>query len=183
MFTRRVSEDKLIRLENLRRLCKDRSLGPRELEEAVGGRYTYWRDLLAGEKSFGEKAARKIEESLKLPRNWLDGGSHQPRSIDDLQPREVQLVMAYRRLYERAKGPAELGALFQLFDDLARAPIGHLGDAIGGAVGGVGIVLGKISARQTIASEGAEKPPKPTRPADSKMAPKRARGTTSRHTD
>ena len=67
-FTLAMSEDALIRLGNLRKL----GLGPADLSAAVGSSYQYWRDLLAGQKSFGEKAARKIEEALKLNRGWLD---------------------------------------------------------------------------------------------------------------
>lgn len=63
-----MSDDALIRLENLKAL----NLGPTELSASVGSSYQYWRDLLAGHKSFGEKAARKIEEKLGLPRGSLD---------------------------------------------------------------------------------------------------------------
>lgn len=64
-----MSEDASIRRENLNRL----KIGAKELSEKVGGRYTYWRDLLTdSKKSFGEKAARKIEEKLGLPRGSLD---------------------------------------------------------------------------------------------------------------
>jgi hypothetical protein len=64
-----MSEDASIRRENLNRL----KIGARDLSERVGGRYTYWRDLLTDpNKSFGEKAARKIEEKLQLPRGSLD---------------------------------------------------------------------------------------------------------------
>lgn len=63
-----MSEDALIRLENLRRLNKS----AKELELLVGGRYTYWHDMLAGTKSFGEKAARKIEDKLGLQRGQMD---------------------------------------------------------------------------------------------------------------
>lgn len=66
--TSRMNEDALIRLENLRRLNQS----AKELEATVGGRYTYWRDMLAGTKSFGEKAARKIEEKYGLVRGQLD---------------------------------------------------------------------------------------------------------------
>lgn len=39
----------------------------------MGNRYSYWRDLLERQdKAFGEKIARRIEESLHLPRYWLD---------------------------------------------------------------------------------------------------------------
>lgn len=64
-----MSEDASIRRENLNRL----KFGPKELSDKVGGRYTYWRDLLTDpKKSFGEKVARKIEEKLELPRGSLD---------------------------------------------------------------------------------------------------------------
>ncbi len=63
-----MSDEALIRLANLRSLKQT----PVQLSERVGNRYTYWRDLLAGKKSFGEKIARKIEEKLELPRGWLD---------------------------------------------------------------------------------------------------------------
>jgi hypothetical protein len=63
-----MSDDSLIRLENLKSL----KLTARELSEKVGGRISYWNDMLSGNKSFGEKIARKIEEKLGLPRGSLD---------------------------------------------------------------------------------------------------------------
>lgn len=64
-----MSDEALIRRENLRRLGRS----PRELQALVGHSYSYWRDLMQSpSKSFGEKTARKIEEALGLPRNWLD---------------------------------------------------------------------------------------------------------------
>ena len=70
--TQLMNEDRLVRVDNLKRLTESWSLKASDLTHRVGGRYTYWRDLLAGKKSFGEKAARKIEDSLSLPRGWLD---------------------------------------------------------------------------------------------------------------
>ena len=70
-FSVYMAEEALIRLENLRRL----RLSPTDLSTRVGGRYTYWRDLLGGKKSFGEKIARKIEDKLSLPRGSLDEDS------------------------------------------------------------------------------------------------------------
>lgn len=61
-------EDALIRLANLKALGH----GPADLVRLVGNTYPYWRDLLAGQKSFGEKAARGIEAKLGLPRGCLD---------------------------------------------------------------------------------------------------------------
>jgi hypothetical protein len=66
-----VADDSLIRLKNLRRL----NLSATELSARVGGRYTYWRDMLAGKKSFGEKISRKIEEQLDLARGSLDSAA------------------------------------------------------------------------------------------------------------
>ena len=63
-----MSDDALIRLENLREL----GLGPSDLVKSVGSSYQYWRDLLNGNKSFGEKAARNIEEKLGMVRGALD---------------------------------------------------------------------------------------------------------------
>ena len=47
-------------------------MGARELTAKLGSRYSFWNDLLKGNKSFGEKLARRIEEGLELPRGWLD---------------------------------------------------------------------------------------------------------------
>ena len=67
-----MNDERLIRLENLQRLTAVRSLGPHELKEKLGSTVVFWRDLLKGDKSFGEKLARRIEEGLELPRGWLD---------------------------------------------------------------------------------------------------------------
>lgn len=66
----------MIRRTNLQALNKT----PAQLSERVGGRYTYWRDMLKGDKSFGEKIARKIEEAYGLPRGYLDA-PHQPGEV------------------------------------------------------------------------------------------------------
>lgn len=68
-----MSEDASIRRANLRRLCRARSWKPSDLSERIGSRLSYWRDMVADDKkSFGEKAARRIDDSLSLPRGWLD---------------------------------------------------------------------------------------------------------------
>lgn len=49
------------------------------------GRYTYCRDLLEdSSKSFGEKAARKIEDLLHLPSGYLDQVHGRTESVNDL---------------------------------------------------------------------------------------------------
>lgn len=63
-----MSDDALIRLANLKAL----GYSTTELVQLIGNSYQYWRDLLAGNKSFGEKAARNIEDKLSLPRGCLD---------------------------------------------------------------------------------------------------------------
>ncbi len=63
-----MSDDALIRLANFKALGHK----PAELVVLIGKSYQYWRDLLAGQKSFGEKAARNIEEKLHLVRGCLD---------------------------------------------------------------------------------------------------------------
>lgn len=63
-----MSDDRLIRLENLRTF----GLGPTELKKKFGRSVSYWSDMLRGQKSFGEDLARAIEESAGLPRYWMD---------------------------------------------------------------------------------------------------------------
>ena len=78
-----MSDDALIRLANLKTL----GYGPTDLVSKVGNSYQYWRDLLAGKKSFGEKAARNIEAKLALPRGCLDldegCGTRQDNTVDN----------------------------------------------------------------------------------------------------
>lgn len=77
-----MSDDSLIRLANLRALSKT----PAQLSERVGGRYTYWRDMLKGEKSFGEKVARKIEEAYGLPRGYMDNPHERGKVMTAAEP-------------------------------------------------------------------------------------------------
>lgn len=69
-----MSDEAAIRRANLKALCHKRGWSPSELHSRMPwARYTYWRDLLENPaKSFGEKAARRIEEGLELGRGWLD---------------------------------------------------------------------------------------------------------------
>lgn len=101
------SEDTLIRRENLRRLMDARGWEVADLPAKLGyGRYTYWRDLLeADDKSFGEKAARRIEDAAGLPRGRLDipeGGPLTATAPTDtllpLQEGEADLLMFFRLL-------------------------------------------------------------------------------------
>lgn len=60
--------DQTRRLERLRSLNKS----AKDLAAYGIGGYTYWRDMLAGKKSFGEKKARELEEAIPLPPGWFD---------------------------------------------------------------------------------------------------------------
>lgn len=79
-----MGEEALIRREALLAVLKSRGLKEmhaqvafladlRDSDERIA-RDTYWRDLLKGNKSFGEKMARKIEAAMEpqLPRGYLD---------------------------------------------------------------------------------------------------------------
>lgn len=74
-----MGEEALIRREALLAVLNARGLKGTHAQVAfLSGlqiaRDTYWRDLLKGNKSFGEKMARKIESALQppLPRGYLD---------------------------------------------------------------------------------------------------------------
>lgn len=67
-----MSDDAAIRKANLKRLCKARHWEMADLKAHAGRHYSFWPALLNGDKSFGEKLARSIEDQLELPRGWLD---------------------------------------------------------------------------------------------------------------
>jgi hypothetical protein len=88
-----MSEDRLIRAENLRRYLRSRDWKVADLMREIGDspRDTYWHDVLAGRKSFGEKAVRHLEEALRLPRGTFDippteQGVAQSVSLYEVQP-------------------------------------------------------------------------------------------------
>ena len=103
-----MNEDSLIRVENLRRLGKT----PAELAQLVGGRYTYWHDMLAGTKSFGEKAARKIEAATGLPRGWLD------HPQNPITPREVLVATTGDQSARRSKNAGSIAAELASIDNV-----------------------------------------------------------------
>lgn len=70
-----MSDERLIRLENLRDLKQQKGWGPVDFAREFGRRVSYWSDVLRADtsnKSFGEKVARSVEEKLGLPRHALD---------------------------------------------------------------------------------------------------------------
>ena len=74
-----MNEDSLIRRENLKLL----KLTPKLLSDTVGGRPSYWSDMLNNDtKSFGEKIARKVEAAHGLVRGSLDEPGGAKRDTD-----------------------------------------------------------------------------------------------------
>lgn len=70
--TQRMSEDALIRLENLLAYARRKGWRDKQLAEAIGRKPQQLSDMRHGRRGFGEDLARDIEERLKLPRYWLD---------------------------------------------------------------------------------------------------------------
>lgn len=73
-----VGTDKAVRIEHLKLALASRQIAQPEraryLMNQIGrGTVAYWSGLLAGDRSFGEKVARAIEDALGLPRAYLDG--------------------------------------------------------------------------------------------------------------
>lgn len=100
-FSADMSDDALIRRQNLRKLGKTAT----ELATLGIGKYSYWAAMLAegSTKAFGEKAARQLEERLKLARGSLD-------SMDSLAlPWPFKLVdqSRYQALGPEARGAAQ----------------------------------------------------------------------------
>lgn len=72
---------------NRRARLRSLKLEPQALSARAGRSYSYWRDLLTDEsKSFGEKIARSIEESLGLPAMWLDEPIEARNASDSTEP-------------------------------------------------------------------------------------------------
>jgi hypothetical protein len=67
-----MADDARIRTENLRALWDARGFTVTSAPKVLGRSASFWSDLRKGNKSFGEKLARDIEERLQLPRGWLD---------------------------------------------------------------------------------------------------------------
>jgi len=82
--TARMSE-KLVRVERLKAVLRAREPDPERwvnyLHVAHNCSKPYASLVLSGKKSFGEKAARAIEESLKLPFRSLDGDPRSPMAL------------------------------------------------------------------------------------------------------
>lgn len=97
------AEDSLVRLDRFKAECKAQGveLTPSSLVSRLWRSPSFWSDLLAGRKSFGEKLARAIEEQMQISRYSLDralSASPVPRSFADLNGFEGQLVTLFRQL-------------------------------------------------------------------------------------
>lgn len=86
----------LVRLAALRQICASHSWTPADLHREIGtGTSSYWSELLRGKKSFGEKAARRIEQALNLPAGCLDEDNGPPITASALSPRARRLAVAF----------------------------------------------------------------------------------------
>ncbi len=109
-----MGDEALIRREALLGVLKARGLKEQHAQVAyLSGlkiaRDTYWRDLLKGNKSFGEKMARKIESALEppLPRGYLDNPTERGHGGPDIVTLsgDRMVVMEAKRPY--TAGPIE----------------------------------------------------------------------------
>lgn len=63
---------------------------------------SYISDLLRGEKSFGEKAARGLEIGLGLPPGWFDELTEKETKVAEAAPKYADLTLA-ERIAHRSK--------------------------------------------------------------------------------
>ncbi len=133
-----MSDDALIRLDNLKAL----KLTPAELSAKVGGRNSYWNDMLAGKKSFGEKIARKIEDKLSLQRGSLD---------------LVDGATAVPPPPEKPPASPEAMMLAHLFDELPADDLIARATALNAATAAILAVLSELHSRTTAAPAQAAK--------------------------
>jgi len=128
--TRGMSEDSLIRAENLIAFMEAKGWGTTRLGEEVDRSPTQLGDMIATppRKPFGEKIARHIEAKLNLPRGWLDQ-IHDAESGDI--DTAVHLADARKKEAEAAHMPQELSiqsrriarALDEISDSAKRSEI------------------------------------------------------------
>lgn len=97
-----MSEDRMIRVDNLKKIMKARSMSNADLQALLVVSHTMVTKILSNKPgTFGEKQARKIEEALKpkLPRGWLD------QVHDDVEYTEdslAEIAQMHRTAGERA---------------------------------------------------------------------------------
>lgn len=113
-----MSDEALIRRARLRSL----KLTPSQLSTRLGKTPSYFSDLMKedGKKSFGEKAARAIEQGLQLPPFWLEGRAAEQADIklDVGEPEQPSTIEAALKV---------LGASLALpMDDYTRKDVADL---------------------------------------------------------
>lgn len=110
-----MADNALIRRHNLKRLFPEDKYGPAELVAKFGRTPSFWSDLRAGRKSFGEKLARSLEEAGGLAPGSLDleqGAKKMPLShdliahLETLQPDELQKAEALLRVHLGLDAPS-----------------------------------------------------------------------------
>lgn len=151
-----MSDDALIRLQNL----KATDLTPTVLAKRVGGRTSYWSDLLRGQKSFGEKVARKVEEKLGWPRGCLDDDGGCPEiagTSDDGGASDGQNASPSLIPTKVTYSPSNLnstivllGNLLGALDDRSRKMLGHLLGDLAAAPDEAQDIANKASALATV---------------------------------
>lgn len=89
---------KQIRVENLRRLLKERSGGnQRKFADDYGLSKAHISQMMTRHRDMGDKKARDIEKLLKLERGFMDAQHDEfPRDTEKLTPDEIILLAAYR---------------------------------------------------------------------------------------
>lgn len=97
-----MSEDRMIRVDNLKLLMKERGWTKADLSKALEVSDTYAGKLVDGDKPFGEKAARSYEVKLGKTRGWLDeihtGGQYSEETLKELEVSHIPGVSASERL-------------------------------------------------------------------------------------
>jgi hypothetical protein len=164
-----VSEEKLIRLDNFKRVVAERHYSIKDLTDRLGSGYSFWYDLLNGRKHFGEKLARRIEDGLQLPRLWLD-------HVNAPVPPEVAAGSSAAQL-------DLMGLVAQLLHDLAETPEGKRTEATNAAITAVATVrYGTTLEPEPETSEDDDSPPTKARRKVAKKATTVARGAKPPHT-
>lgn len=89
-----MSDLRLIRKANLRILMRRRGLTLKDLASALGNYQSYWSEMLSldSKKSFGEKAARRIESKLGLSDGWMDESRSDEPEWAEAKPAQTSAI-------------------------------------------------------------------------------------------
>lgn len=107
----RMSDERMIRHENLLLLVKLRQWTPSDLARALDCSHTHASRLLRNATTFGEKAARNYEPKLGLVRGWFDSihleGEYSEESLKEASPQDSHNVKIH--LVHKSDPPLEQG--------------------------------------------------------------------------